>query len=341
MIAQILQSYGYGVEVLGCRFREEFEPLPPDGLPVVWEQGCNYPNFIKTSRKILKGIDGDLIYAVTSYPSSLGLAYLKKLFSNKPLLLDLEDGYGQDVNPHRNNWFPNSRRYHGWAQNLVEQADAITVGSKALEYGFGGTYIPRAVNGDLFNPELYDRDQLRTKFQVDHYRLLLCLESVSPEQGLEQLLTALEELDHKDIKLVLIAQDEASTAYIQQLRQRWAFWIFPLPMVREQDLPQLFAIADGILCTQNPNKPQQFNYLLEAMAMAKPIMASTTPETKALLRKHPQALFAIDDLSTIKEALHYTLGEDNPLGAWGRERFLDFYSWEKVGERLANIIDRL
>ena len=60
-------------------------------LPVKLFPWKRYPAFLGTIRKILREIDGDVLYACKARPTSFGIGLLKKRQTSLPLLLDIDD----------------------------------------------------------------------------------------------------------------------------------------------------------------------------------------------------------------------------------------------------------
>ena len=54
-------------------------------------QGRNFPFFLKSMTDMYRSINGDVIYASKATLPSYGVALLKKFFSDKPVVLDIDD----------------------------------------------------------------------------------------------------------------------------------------------------------------------------------------------------------------------------------------------------------
>lgn len=91
LLASVLQKLNYDVKVCGFLFGDAIYPTPPAGLPVDWVPGCNYPELLGATRKLLQKIDGDIIYAVKPRPTSFGIGLLKTLGRDRPVMLDIDD----------------------------------------------------------------------------------------------------------------------------------------------------------------------------------------------------------------------------------------------------------
>ena len=73
LLAQVLIELKCDVEVFGFQFGKELYAIPPRDIPVCAIPGKKYPGFLRDTQKLLKKIDGDIIYAVKPKPTSFGL----------------------------------------------------------------------------------------------------------------------------------------------------------------------------------------------------------------------------------------------------------------------------
>ena len=91
LIAQVLQQLNCQVTIYGPIFGREIYPTPPQNLPVVSVKGNNYPQFFGQIKTLLDRLSGEIIYAVKPRPTSFGIGLLKRFFSPRPLILDIDD----------------------------------------------------------------------------------------------------------------------------------------------------------------------------------------------------------------------------------------------------------
>ena len=82
----------YEVEIIGpSRSGDIWFPMKDIGIPIRSYPWKRYPFFISTIRKMIKDIDTDIIIACKLRPTSYGIALIKKLTSNIPIILDIDD----------------------------------------------------------------------------------------------------------------------------------------------------------------------------------------------------------------------------------------------------------
>jgi len=134
--------------------------------------------------ELAKKIDGDVVYASKPLFTSLGLGLIKKLFNNKPLILDMDDWqmgftkenhcklsllhcfkslaasalYLYSIGSYWNNLF---------GEKLSHLTDEITVSNTFLKEKFGGTIVWHGRDTDAFNPEGFNKNLIREKYKIE------------------------------------------------------------------------------------------------------------------------------------------------------------------------------
>ena len=361
LIAKVLQKLGYDVRVLGFLFGESLYPEPPFSLPITYVHGCNYPQFINSVFKLLREIDGDLLYTIKPRPTSFGVALLKRLQTKQPIILDIDDWelrwFGGDDWQYR----PSLKQLAGdllqkngalrdplhplylqWSEKLIEQADAITINNKSLEYLYGGTYLPNGEDTDLFDPQKFDSQSSRTKYGLSNYRVLMFPDIARPHKGLEDVLTALEQLNQPDLKLVLLGDREIGDGYVENLLNKWSKWLIKLPVQPLDSIPEVVAAADIVVFppTDDPTAIAQFPMkLTDGMAMAKPTIATRVGDIPTILADtgflvDPRAPEQI--AATIRQIFN-NWDVAHARGIKARQRCVEDYSLDKM----ASVLDRV
>ena len=170
LLAKLLQQH-YDVEVIGPAFG--------DGIWKPLENLCDfetklvkgYANGHFEFKKILNMISGDVLYASKPLIPSFGVGLVKKIKSQKPLVLDIDDwqlGFGRKlydslpwykkINDYRlsiTNW--QSYYYSIILNKLIWLADEVAVSGKILQARYGGTIIWHGRNVNTFNPQKVDK----------------------------------------------------------------------------------------------------------------------------------------------------------------------------------------
>lgn len=91
LLKNALEKLGYQIEILGFKFGNDLYKAIPKNLKIKVVEGGNYPGFWKSINKLLTYIEGDIVYAIKPQPASFGVALLKKLFTKRPIILDVDD----------------------------------------------------------------------------------------------------------------------------------------------------------------------------------------------------------------------------------------------------------
>jgi glycosyltransferase involved in cell wall biosynthesis len=362
LLAKVLQKLGYNVTVFGFLFGENLYPQPPTSLPVTYVSGCNYPKLLNSGFNLLKEIDGDILYAIKPRPTSFGIGLLKRLQSKKPVILDIDDWelswFGGDDWEYKPSLKqlgrdllkqdgalrdPQHPVYLQWSEKLIEQADAITINNKFLEYRYGGTYLPNGKDTDLFAPQKFDAQASREKYGLSDYRVLMFPGTARPHKGLEDVLMALEQLNQPDLKLVLVGGRDIGDGYVENLINQWGKWIVKLPQQPLDSMPEVVAAAHIIVVPQRETKTAIAQFpmkLTDGMAMAKPIIATRVGDIPEILADtgflvEPQSPSQI--AAMVKQILN-NWDDATSMGIKARERCVNSYSLENMASVLNKVI---
>lgn len=325
LLAKLLQSK-HKVEIIGPLLlgREIWFPVSDDKTIQykIIRQTLDFPG-------ILKLIDGDIIYAVKPRFTSFGYGLIKKFISKKKLILDIDDwelGFFLDdpfLNKVRsiisfgdlNNLF-----YSAILENFIKFADAITVSSTFLSKKYQGIIIPHARDTNIFDPKKYDRVKLRAKHQLRDKKVILFLGTPRQHKGIEDLHKAVKILDDKRAVLLVVDQQ---------------------PFTK---IPQFLVIADVVVIPQRQTyatRAQIPAKVFDAMAMAKPIVATDVSDLPKILRGCAVIVPPSDPVE-IAKAIRFIF--DNPdiaerLGERARRICIQKYNFNVVGKKLLEVVE--
>lgn len=364
LLARVLQKLHYDVKVVGFQFGEDIYPPPPSGLPVYAVPGGNYPGLFNAAQQLLKEIDGDIIYAVKPKPTSFGIGLLKKLSNHRPVILDIDDWetswFGGDEWQYRPNLKQLARDilkkngalreanhplYLNWMEKQVNRADAVTVDTGFLKNRFGGTYLPNGKDTSIFDPEKFDPEEMRVRYGLSGYRVLMFPGTARPHKGLEDVLIALDLLNEPDFRLVIVGGRKPDN-YDEQLVEKWGRWIIQLPRYPAEKMAEIVASAHVVVVPQrnDPTAQAQFPLkLTDGMAMAKPILATRVGDIPEILG---ETGYLVDPNSPeqIAEQIQYIFQNvDSALekGKRSRERCITYYSVDAMSKILSEVISKL
>jgi len=364
LLEKALHQLGCEVEIVGFLFGKELYRAIPAEAKVKTVAGGNYPEFFNSSRKLLKLLDGDIIYAIKPQPASFGVALLKKAASQKPVILDIDDWelswYGGDAWHYRPRpkqlakdlfkkdgalRMPNHPLYIKWMEKWINRADAVTVHTSFLQKRFGGISVPNGKDTSLFDPAKYHPQESRSRYGLSEYRILMFPGAPRPYKGLEDVLIALDKLNQPDFKLVIVGGSPYDN-YDEQLQQKWGRWIIKLPNYPADVMPDVVAAAHVIVVPQRdtPETRAQFPLkLTDGMAMAKPVLSTRVGDIPEILGDTGY-LVEPDSPEQIAEQIQLIfqdLDTANERGKKARERCVEKYSVEAMATTLKSVIARL
>lgn len=344
-LAQAAATFA-SVELLG--------PVDPDGIwPALphepWIRSvpkARFPQFLESFQHLIETADGDVLIAVKPHLASFAAALVAAERRSIPVILDLDDldvalapRSDWDANPSMTDLGrPGSAVYVSLLTKCVTAASAITVASTALQRRFGGALIPHGCDTALFDPVAVDRAQARDAFEFAGPTVLFP-GAPREHKGLRPLALAVEEIPGVRLVVTCRPGDLAD--------QEWkGYPLVRIPMVPYSSLPKLLAAADIIAVPQLDTEPAAYQTpmkIFEAMAMAKPIVATTVGDLPEILGGCGKLVPPGDAgvlASTIGELLRHP-DEAEALGARSRERCLRHYSIRETAERLATVIAQL
>lgn len=365
LLGQVLKKLNYQVEVIGFQFGQELYAIPPQGFSVDAVPGENYPEFFGAAQKLLKKIDGDIIYAVKPKPTSFGLSLLKKLQTRRPLLLDMDDWelswHGGDDWQYRPGSLkqlyrdifkengqlrsPDHPLYVKWLENWVNRADAVTIDTQFLQDRFGGVYIPNGKDTEMFDPDKYDPEASRERYGLSGYRILMFPGAPRPHKGVEDVLIALEHLNQPDLRLAIVGGSPYDD-YDDQLMQKWGRWIIKIPKSPVEKMPEILAAAHVVVVPQRDTLTAKAQFplkLTDGMAMAKPVLSTQVGDIPEILG---ETGYLVEPNSPDRIAAQienifadFELAVNKGMNA--RKKCVDFYSLEAMATTLQEVICHL
>jgi len=369
LLAQALKQLGYNIKIVGLAYESANEPLtnidcdfPVTVIPCPYI--LSFKDISPIFKKILSEIDSDILYAIKLKPSSFGIALLKKYSSGRPLILDIDDwemswyggsiwNYYRDLHKRDTNLFQmlgflkhlDHPLYLNFLEHTVNLADAITTHTRFMQKRFGGTYIPNGKDVKLFNPDNYDSQASRLKHGLKEYKTLMFPGAPRPYKGLEDILTALDQINRPDLRLVIVGGSPYDD-YDQQLQQKWGKWLIYLPPCSAVQMPEIVAAADIIVVPQRdtPSTLAQFPLkLTDGMAMAKPILATRVGDIPDILDTTGYLVepSSPEQIATKITEILANLEAANQKGKLARHRCVEYYSIEAMGNILAQVLNPL
>ncbi len=361
LLAQVFKKLSYDVEIVGFLFGKELYAIPPDNIPIISIAGKNYPEFFTVARTALKKIDGDIIYAVKPKPTSFGLSLIRKLQTKRPVFLDMDDWelswyggnewkYSPKLKQFARDIFQNNGQlrepdhplYLKWLENLVSGADALTIDTQFLKKRFGGVYLPNGKDTSLFNPDQYDPEVSRVRYNLSGYRILMFPGAPRPHKGVEDVLIALEHLNEPDLRLVIVGGSPYDN-YDEQLTEKWGHWIIQLPRLPVEVMPEVLAAAHIVVVPQRDTVVARAQFplkLTDGMAMAKPILSTHVGDIPEILGDTGYLVDAEapEQIANKIQLIFQNLDSANAQGRKSRERCIKYYSTDTMAVIISDII---
>ncbi|NEP17386.1 MAG: glycosyltransferase family 4 protein [Leptolyngbya sp. SIO4C1] len=363
LLAQALQALGCEVEILGFSDSAVAADFTAD-LPITAIAGGPYPQFLRSAQQLLSQAKGDILYAYKLKPSSFGLALAQRLWSKRPVILDIDDWelswHGGDSWRYQAPWRrrvgelirsdgalrqPDHPLYLRWIERCVGYADAVTAHSEFLRSRFGGHYVPNGKDTDLFDPSRYDAEASRARYSLSAYRVLMFPGAPRPYKGLEDILTAVDQLNQSDLRVVIVGGSPYDD-YDQQLIQRWGRWIIKLPKTPYEEMPAIVAAAHVVIVPQrdSPAARAQFPLkLTDGMAMAKPILATRVGDIPTILQDTGYLVEPGDtrQMAATVAQIFEDFAEAEQRGRKARQRCVDKYSIRAMSQQILPVLQSL
>ena len=308
LLAKVLQRR-YDVEIIGPLFGQGIWPPLAHAADVELTPVRIGPAplaYCRLAGLFARKVTGDVIYACKPMLMSLGVGLWRRCRQNRPLVLDIDDwdfglarqllGDKSLIRKARSLAYSTLCFYRGssyWNtalfQRLAHRADAITVSNTFLKAKFGGTIICHGRDTNRLDPAGFDAAAIRDRYNIpQEKKVVMFLGTPTPPKGLDDLVEAVGSIGQENVLLLIVGTDEsdycrrlisfADTALPGRFR---AFGMQPFEAV-----PQFLAMADVVVIPQRANLAtagQVPAKVFDAMAMAKPVVATAVSDLPAIL----------------------------------------------------------
>lgn len=352
LLADML-GQAFDVDIVGTRFgRETWEPAAGHHFHRVVE-GARWPWYLRPARQLMESIRGDVVYAIKPLPTSFGLALVHRARTGTPVVLDVDDdelafrpaaSFREPTRMLTSLLAPNGRSLTRHTVARAASADAVTVASSGLHAMFGGTLVPHAKDTDALRPGSGDRSAARRAAGLDGRQVVMFAGTPRPFKGLEDAAAAVRLMRNRVV--LVVAGSDPDSAYDAQLRRDHPEIVF-LPPFPQQRLASVLDMADAIVVPQ-PARPETRHQLpsklLDAMAMAKPIVATGVADIPAILGNERGFVVPPSAPTAMASALDSVL--DDPaasaaMGARARAWCVSHASFDAVRPRLERLFREL
>ncbi len=355
-LASSLRVLGAEVDIVGALNRgEDVYPKPPAGITVIPVPSAPMARRAYETQRVARG---ELLYAIKPRVSSFGIGLCCR--RGRRLWLDVDDRETEfraeyDA-AHSVSWRRRVRRqlrrarnlddasYTRWMEELTGRASVVTANTRLLCDEFRAVHVPSAKDTTLFDPASFNDDECRRKLGLDKFRVIMFPGTPRAHKGVEDVLEALDLLNWKDARLVLVGGREVGKKYAQSLGERYGRWIVELPGVPTDDMPGVVAAAHVVVVPQRdtPVARAQFPMkITDAMAMARPIVTTPVGDIEWALKGAAYFVKPSSprDIAGALEAIFADPNEAARRGAEARRRCEERFSTRAVAGIMRGILE--
>lgn len=349
----------YDVEIVGPDFGHGLCPMYHGSYPykmVATPHMYRFPDYLWESRRLSRALSGDVIIAVKAYASTVGGALREKRRRGAKVMVYLDEWDGalmamqsrkQRMAAWCRQWHhPLDPLYHPMVEKWIPQADGVLSTSSFLQRRFGGEIVHVGVDTRFFSPApVRNVELLRQKLGLEGVRCIVFGGVARPHKGLDGILDALPTLADPTIKLVIVGPvTELVRAW--QENPAYAPFVKALGTRPQTDMPLYLSLADLFVLPLNDTLLAQSQTpckVFEAMAMAKPVIASAVSDLPTILAGCG-AVVPPGDVNALAEAIRDILDNSAKaqfLGQAAREKCEKLYSKEVTQRQLLGLMERV
>lgn len=355
LLAKVLQRR-YEVEMYGFVYPHSnykiWKPCDTGEFNYHTVRTKSFLTFLKAMHEMINNINADVIYAAKPRLPSFGTALWKKKISGIPVVLDIDDyEMAWFENLSAMDWLrsvnnPSGPIYTRRLEKYIGMADAVTTVSNHLQKTYGrGIIVPHGKDTDHFDPSVHDRDTMRRQLNLETQKVIMFLGSPRPHKGLDDIIKALNLIERNDIKFVIIGAG-TDREYENQLKSLGGDKLLLKGEIPFYDIPRYLSAADLVVLPQKASlasKGQIPAKIFDAMAMAKPIIATNVADLSKIL-DGCGIIVEPGDLSMLAARIDWILShetEAETMGKRAREKCIAEYSWDAMEETLVDIFENL
>ena len=361
LLADMLAN-DHDVELVGPIFKyyggKVWPPIAASSVRVNGFPVDGLDSLVSGAAQLSKTISCDLVIVGKPRLSSLLLGSLIRQRNGCPMILDVDDHEisfsvkkepadfdevkraAQDDSP--DFFTPQSDLWIRACENLIEEADYLTVSNVALRRRFGGIVVRHARDERTFNPRLYDRNRVRAEYgYTERDKVVLFLGTPRPHKGIFELANSLERLSDNRLALCVIGTltDKRLAPSFRAYRSARIALHPDQPWSR---LAELVNMADCVAILQDPaNAIAEFQIpakLTDSLALGVPVIATPVAPLDDL--RFSNAITFVQNEEELDTALRDLAGKKRSVdyGLVERTLYLTEFSYNVNRARLENAI---
>ena len=338
-------DYGHGI----CPMYRGSFPYKAVDCPRIYR----FPNYLWESRRLETALSGDVIIAVKAFATSLPVALAAKRHRGAKVIAYLDEWDGAlmaRLSPTqkakrflKHIHHPVDDLYCPWVERLLPRCDHVLSTTTALQKKFGGEVLPMGVDMDDFSPRPAEESiALREQHHLQGKRVIVFGGVVRPHKGIELILEALAQLGDPRNQLVIVGPINEHVAHLQA-HAGFVPYLAAIGPRPKAEMPRYLGLADLVVLPLNNDLLAQTQMpckVFEAMAMAKPIIASNVADM-------PQVLDGCgwivppDDTESLARQIGWVFAHPQEAAKFGqraRQTCVDKYRKSIVAERMKALI---
>jgi len=347
-IAKVLERR-HKLQVLGFRFGTDVFAPYRDEFTYQTLEARRLPAFLSQARDLARHVHADAVYVFKPIASSLWVGLWARKIHRIPLILDIEDwetGWYYDTPwQHRLRHLLHVERPNGFfwtwlTEKAVHTADEVFVVSRFLQSRFGGTLLVHGADTSAFDPSRWRGAEARARLGLPDGRYVVFAGTPHPRKGLEDLLDAAALVGDAKLRVLVVGSFHRDDDYRRRLLDRHAERLVMIGPRPHREMPLYLAAADVVALPQRPSRASRAQVpgkLFEAMAMARPVLATAVSDLPEILDGCGVVVptGAIDALAAGLAGLLERPDEAHDLGERARRRCQTYYSWDAMEGVLA------
>jgi len=349
----------YEVEIVGPDFGHGVCPMYRDAFPykvISCPRIYRWPDYFWESRRLAAALTGHVIVAVKAFATSLPVALQARRRRQAKVIAYLDEWDGAlmaRLSPTQKmmRWIkhvhhPVDDIYCPWVERLLPRCDHVLSTTTALQKRFGGAVLPMGVDLDVFSPRPKEESiRLRRELDLKDRNLIVFGGVVRPHKGIELILDSLAAIGNPSNALVIVGPVNEHVAALGA-NPAYAPYLVAIGPRPNADMPNYLGLADLVVLPLNDDLLAQTQMpckVFEAMAMAKPIIASAVSDLPLVLEGCGWTV-PPDDAGRLARCIQWAFTHPEEAASQGqraRQKCMAQYSRQVVSSQLHAIIGKL
>lgn len=231
----------------------------------------------------------------------------------------------------------------------MDYALASKIGSIVKERREDVSELPNGVDVESFHPRA-SHDGLRERYGLGEGDLVVlfvgALDRAHVFKGVDILLQALGRIPDPSVKALVVGEGELQRQYVRQAsRLSLSGRVHFCGRVPMEELPAHYALCDCLVLPSTAMSEAFGVVLLEAMACAKPVIASNIPGVRTVVSDGEDGLLVRPgDVEDLRDKIEQLLNDSQlrrEMGSRGRAKVEENYAWGPIARRLEQVYQQV